>query len=67
MPDMETEVDLTLTRGEIMTIWVALSNYILRMRQFINEFETSYKVELGHYESLKEKLHAAYESTDTGN
>ena len=55
------KVPIELTQQEILTTWVAISNYIFRMKQFVNEFETSYEAELGQYEHLKEVFNEAYE------
>ena len=55
------KASVELTQQEILTVWVAISNYIFRMRQFVNEFETSYEAELGQYEHLKGLFNDAYE------
>ena len=55
------KASVELTQQEILTVWVAISNYIFRMRQFVNEFETSYEAELGQYEQLKGLFNDAYE------
>jgi len=57
----EKKANLALTQSEILTLWMALSNYIFRMKQFVNEFETSYEAELGQYEHLKNILNEAHE------
>ena len=60
---MTQKVQIELDRTEILTMWVAVSNYIFRMKQFINDVETSYTAELGQYEHIKQVLSDAYDQT----